>query len=132
MASNETFRNKQVTGNIGLYYVCYELSKLGWNVLPTSRNTKGVDLVMFDNKRKYTLQVKALSYRNPVIFGRRFSVDADYLVIVRIDKNVIYVTKNLQGVEKQSKLHGGHYLSPKIYEKYDSSLEKVFGNGITK
>lgn len=51
----------QTVGNVGLYYVCYGLSKRGWNVLPTSRNTKGVDIVVFSEKayrRKYTIQVK--------------------------------------------------------------------------
>ena len=37
----------QITGNAGLYYVCYELTKRGWNVLPTSRNAKGVDIVIY-------------------------------------------------------------------------------------
>jgi hypothetical protein len=32
------FKDNQLTGNIGLYYICYELSKRGWNALPTSRN----------------------------------------------------------------------------------------------
>jgi len=31
--------SKQIVGNTGLYYVCYELSKRGWNVMPTARNT---------------------------------------------------------------------------------------------
>lgn len=39
---------KQVVGNVGLYYVCYELSKRGWNVLPTSRNAKGVDIIIYN------------------------------------------------------------------------------------
>ena len=33
-------KSNQIVGNVGLYYVCYELSKRGWNVLPTSRNAK--------------------------------------------------------------------------------------------
>ena len=28
----------QLTGNVGLYYCCYRLSLLGWNVMPTARN----------------------------------------------------------------------------------------------
>jgi hypothetical protein len=31
---------KQVIGNTGLHYICYELSKRGWNVLPISRNAR--------------------------------------------------------------------------------------------
>src|SRR5689334_2198993 len=30
--------NPQLTGNVGLYYCCYRLSLLGWNVMPTARN----------------------------------------------------------------------------------------------
>lgn len=64
--------NKQVVGNIGLYYLSYELSKRGWNVIPTSRNAKGVDLIIYnqDATKKYTLQIKALSKRNPVPLGK--------------------------------------------------------------
>lgn len=31
------------TGNIGLYFACYQLAKLGWNVMPTARNVRGAD-----------------------------------------------------------------------------------------
>jgi len=37
-----------VIGNTGLYYICYELSKRGWTVLLTSRDTRGVDLVKYN------------------------------------------------------------------------------------
>ena len=35
----------QLTGNVGLYYCCYRLSLLGWNVMPTARNARGVDII---------------------------------------------------------------------------------------
>ena len=61
----------QITGNIGLYYICYQLSKLGWNVLPTSRNARGVDIIIYsqDGKRKHTVQVKTLSKQAPLPLG---------------------------------------------------------------
>ncbi len=37
MAVQSRNRN-QVVGNVGLFYVCYKLSRLGWNVMPTARN----------------------------------------------------------------------------------------------
>ena len=40
--------DKQVTGNVGLYYCCYQLSLRGWNVMPTARNAKGVDIVIYN------------------------------------------------------------------------------------
>lgn len=32
--------DNRITGNIGLYYVCYELSRKGWKVMPTARNAR--------------------------------------------------------------------------------------------
>lgn len=61
----------QLTGNAGLYYCCYHLSLLGWNVMPTARNARGVDILAYsqDANRKLAIQVKALSKRNPVPLG---------------------------------------------------------------
>jgi len=64
-------RSAQVVGNVGLYFVCYRLSLLGWNVMPTARNAKGIDLVAYshDATQTRTIQVKALSKRAPVPLG---------------------------------------------------------------
>lgn len=61
--------DSQITGNVGLYYVCYKLSCLGWNVMPTSRNTRGIDIVAYDQsgKKFVGIQVKALSKRDPYL-----------------------------------------------------------------
>lgn len=61
----------QLTGNVGLYYCCYRLSLLGWNVMPTARNARGVDIIAYskDATRLIGVQVKALSKRNPVPLG---------------------------------------------------------------
>jgi hypothetical protein len=78
--------NKQTVGNIGLYYVCYRLSRLAWNVMPTSRNAKGVDILAYgeDGSRKLTFQVKALSKRTAVGLGKNPDhLIADYLVVCR-------------------------------------------------
>jgi hypothetical protein len=79
-------RNNQNTGNIGLFYVCYRLSKLGWNVMPTSRNAKGVDIIIYsdDAKLKYAIQVKTLGGRVPVPLGDKLDkLFGDYLIICR-------------------------------------------------
>ncbi|BCU68157.1 hypothetical protein HS7_15940 [Sulfolobales archaeon HS-7] len=75
----------QLVGNAGLYYVCYELSKRGWNAMPTSRNARGVDVVIYNQKgsNSHTIQVKALSKRSPVPFGKTLSnLIAEYVVVV--------------------------------------------------
>jgi hypothetical protein len=75
----------QVTGNLGLYYCCYKLSLLGWNVMPTARNARGVDIVAYNAGATafIGIQVKALSKRNPVPLGT--SLDkclGDFWIIV--------------------------------------------------
>jgi hypothetical protein len=67
--------NSQVVGNVGLYYVCYRLSRLGWNVMPTARNARGIDVVIYsqDAKKTFTLQIKSLSKRSPVPLGKHLS-----------------------------------------------------------
>ena len=77
--------DNQVVGNIGLYYVCYQLSRLGWNCLPTARNARGVDLIAYnrDATRMVAVQVKTLSRRNPVPLGTSLEkVMGDFWVIL--------------------------------------------------
>lgn len=61
----------QITGNVGLYYCCYKLSLLGWNVMPTARNARGVDIIAYNAEasRTISVQVKALSKRSAVPLG---------------------------------------------------------------
>ncbi len=75
----------QLTGNVGLYYCCYKLSLLGWNVMPTARNARGVDIVAYNKgaSRFIGVQVKALSKRNPVPLGNTLEkVMGDFWVVV--------------------------------------------------
>lgn len=75
----------QLTGNAGLYYCCYHLSLLGWNVMPTARNARGVDIIAYsqDATRKLAIQVKALSQRYPVPLGTSLEkIMGDYWIIV--------------------------------------------------
>lgn len=75
----------QVVGNVGLFYVCYHLSLRGWNVMPTSRNARGVDIVAYDASatRYVGVQVKALSKRDAVPVGSSLSkVMGDFWVVV--------------------------------------------------
>ena len=70
----EAYRLKletQVTGNIGMYYACYQLSRRGWNVMPTSRNAKGIDIIAYDKSGTefIGIQVKTLTKKSPVPLG---------------------------------------------------------------
>jgi hypothetical protein len=82
---------RQTVGNIGLYYVCYRLSREGWNVMPTSRNARGVDIVAYsdDGKSKLTFQVKALSKRDAVSLGKDPAhLTADFVIVCRYVQQV--------------------------------------------
>lgn len=75
----------QVVGNVGLYHACYKLSLLGWNVMPTARNARGVDIIAYssDASRFLGIQVKTLSKRHPVPLGP--SLDkcmGDYWIVI--------------------------------------------------
>ncbi len=66
-----TNTSAQIVGNSGMFYVCYRLSLLGWNVMPTSRNARGIDILAYspDAAHFLGLQVKALSKKSPVPLG---------------------------------------------------------------
>ena len=77
--------NPQLTGNAGLFYCSYKLSLLRWNVMPTSRNARGVDIIAYNNDatRFIGIQVKALTKRDPVPLGTSLEkVIGDFWIIV--------------------------------------------------
>ena len=69
---DKTKRASQVTGNVGMFYACYKLSMMGWNVMPTARNAKGIDIVAYPaNANSFIgIQVKSLSQRTAVPLGK--------------------------------------------------------------
>ena len=77
--------NAQVVGNAGLYLTCYHLSRLGWNAMPTARNARGTDVVVYssDSKRYLGIQVKSLNKRAPVPLGKSLeNIMGDFWVII--------------------------------------------------
>lgn len=75
----------QITGNAGLYYCCFRLSLLGWNVMPTARNARGIDVVAYsrDAQRYIGVQVKSLSQRSAVPLGASLDkIMGDFWVII--------------------------------------------------
>ena len=58
---------------------------MGWNVMPTARNARGVDVIAYDGTGTnfICVQVKALSKRSPVPLGKSLeTVSGDFWVIV--------------------------------------------------
>jgi hypothetical protein len=69
------------TGNIGLHFVCYRLARLGWNVMPTARNARGVD-ILASKVHAITIQVKTLSGIDPVNIKDDDKYPAAFLIVV--------------------------------------------------
>lgn len=75
----------QIVGNIGMFYACYELSLMGWNVMPTSRNARDIDIIAYDSEATNYIgvQVKTLSKRNAVpLVSSLEKIMGDFWVIV--------------------------------------------------
>ena len=125
--------NNQVVGNVGLYYVCYRLSRLGWNVMPTARNARGIDVVIYsqDALRTHTVQVKALSKRSPVPLGGKLDrLFGDYFVICRhlareTPECFVLTPSEVRDLAHRGEKNGvsSYWLQPKQYE-VESFLEK--------
>ena len=76
----------ETIANVGLYYVCFRLSRYGWNVSPATRNAQGFDLLACsrDASQTRTLQVKATARRGPILLASRPElVVGDFVVVCR-------------------------------------------------
>ena len=135
----------QIVGNIGLYYVCYRLSQMGWVVMPTIKNARGVDIMAMteDTKTTITIQVKTLSGINNVFIGGNLDkVVGDYWVVVtyalddsELMAHVLYpkeVKKMAKGRETKGK--PVYWLPKPAYFKNSTYLDAWdrIGTGIPK
>lgn len=130
--------NAQIVGNIGLYFVCYELSKRGWNVMPTTRNARGIDIIAYhlETSEYVGIQVKALSKKNPVPLGGSLDrVLGDFWIIVNnldAQHGVFVMTpdevkKRAHRGEKDGKV--SFWLQPKSYmlAEFEGAWERIRG-----
>jgi hypothetical protein len=128
-------RDNQVTGNVGLYWTCYQLSQQGWNAMLTSRNARGVDVIAYnhDCSKKIAIQVKTLSKRNPVPLGKSLdSVIGDVWVIVndvltKKPQAYVLLPSEVKAAAHRGEKDGrvsfwlqpGAYCLPEFHEKWD-------------
>jgi hypothetical protein len=128
----------QIIGNVGLYYTCYQLSRMGWNVMPTSRNARGIDIVAYssDGSCFKGIQVKSLSKRNAVPINNPDKIMGDFWIIVnnvREKPNAFImlpseVRERIERNEKDGKV--SYWLGYGSYEidKYREAWERI-GHG---
>ena len=129
----------QVVGNGGLYFAAYKLSKMGWNVMPTSRNARGVDILAYDARAQEYLgiQVKALSKRNNVPLGR--SIDRDrfmghwWIIVIKIatDKPECFIMRPDEVRRRATRTKKAavpwYYLRPTCYDtdKFSDAWDRI-------
>ncbi|WP_246661279.1 hypothetical protein [Rhizobium sp. MHM7A] len=77
-------KSSQVTGNAALHYAAWQLSRRGWNVLLTARNSKGSDLFCSNDAETifFGVQSKGLTKRAPVGLGENLdNLRSDWWII---------------------------------------------------
>ncbi|HEY3245397.1 MAG TPA: hypothetical protein VGM03_18805 [Phycisphaerae bacterium] len=138
-----TISNQQTVGNIGLFYVCYRLSRLGWNVMPTARNARGVDILIYSQNasRKLSIQVKTLSKAAPVPLGNHLDhLFADFVVVCRrvaseSPECFVLTPDEIRRLAHRGEKNGkfSFWLQPRDYatdEFRDEKLERI-GSGLS-
>ncbi|MEM3860635.1 MAG: hypothetical protein QW478_14780 [Candidatus Micrarchaeaceae archaeon] len=123
--------SNQIVGNIGLFWVSYRLSQLGWNVMTTTRNAKGADLAVYnkDGTKRYLIQVKALTKgHNTVNLGKdlKWLGFVDYLIVcMNVDEEpCIYVFET----KTQEDRHRIKSMCKKYKDNFWMQLNKVKHN----
>ena len=115
----------QLTGNSGLYFAAWHLSRRGWHVMPTVRNARGSDLIVANDDETvyFGVQSKALSKRVPVPLGLNLdSLRSDWWVITinaNTDKPVCFILQldEIRALAFRSKDAGAYWLQPKAYDR---------------
>ena len=142
MANGTARLDPQLIGNVGLYYCCYRLSLLGWNVMPTARNARGVDIIAYsrDASRFVAVQVKALSKRNPVPLGSSLDkIMGDFWVIVNkvatpTPSAFILLPSEVRERAHRSEKNGrvSYWLQPGAYEQdpFREAWERIGHGGV--
>jgi hypothetical protein len=118
-------QRSQITGNAGLNYAAWQLSRRGWHVIPTIRNARGSDLIAINDDESVMLgiQSKALSKRSAVPLGLSLdSLRSDWWIVTthaNADSPVCYVLKldEVRALASQDKNGGAFWLEPRAYSK---------------
>ncbi|SIM79516.1 hypothetical protein [Cuniculiplasma divulgatum] len=118
------FSNRQITGNIGLYYICYKLSRMGWNVLPTSRNAKGIDIIAYGKQGEKMLMIQTKGYTKKAAVGPFKDVSeiiADFYIVSWnvYTSPVTYILTKEELKSVLSKHKGVYWAESKDYAKDD-------------
>lgn len=134
---NNQQSRSQITGNSGLNYVSWRLSKLGWHVMPTIRNARGSDMFIVspDETKTYGVQSKALSKAGDIPLGKDINkLQSDWWVLT-INANstnpicYILTIQEVKNLAVQDKNGGAWWLPRKQYQnkEYEEAWERILG-----
>jgi hypothetical protein len=124
-------KTSQATGNAAMHYVAWQLSKRGWNVMPTTRNAKGSDLYCANDAETviFGVQSKGLSKRGPVGLGTNLgNLRSDWWIITinaKSDAPTCFILRRQEVVDlcfhsDPGKSRDGvqsYWLQPKAYDQ---------------
>jgi len=136
LAPSKSALNPQIVGNVGLYFACYNLSLHGWNVMPTARNARGIDVVAYngDASKFLGIQVKSLSKRSAVPVGTSMDkiMGEFWIIVTRIATTpVAYILSRQEVLDKTHKAEkdgrASYWIEPGQYEleEFKNSWPKV-------
>lgn len=126
MADKATPRNQsQITGNAGLNYAAWQLSRRGWHVMPTIRNAKGSDMFItnHDESQFLGVQSKAISSRYAIRLGLNLDeLRSDWWIITMHANSAsptcyILNIAEVRSLALQDKNGGMWWLEPKMYDR---------------
>lgn len=117
----------QVSGNSGLNYAAWQLSRRGWHVMPTIRNARGSDLIVTDADETvfFGVQSKALGKRSAVPLGRDIDALRSDWWIVTIHANtenpICFILRldEVRAHASQDKNGGAWWLEPRAYNRVE-------------
>ena len=129
----------QIVGNAGMYYLCYKLSQMGYNVMPTARNARGIDIVVYDNENHFVgVQVKTLSKRNAVPLGKTLRAHSANIWVIITDvmsSDIQIHVMTPEEIEEHSHQNVQYWLEAKEYREYPdqnlSQFKTIFDSLIT-
>lgn len=117
----------QLTGNAGLHFAAFQLSRRGWNVMLTTRNSRGADLYAASEDERVVLpiQSKALSKKDPVPLGGSLDNLRSQWWVITVGANssmptcyimTLYEVKAAAHVGKNATGKASCWLPPKSYD----------------
>lgn len=118
---------RQLTGNAGLNYAAWQLSRRGWHVMSTTRNARGSDLFVanHDETLFYGVQSKALNKRQAVPLGRKIAdLRSEWWVITihaNSDNPICFVMRleEVRALAARDKNEGAYWLEPSAYDRVE-------------